>query len=220
MPLIKKRDTLSDLIQKAADKKKALHDERNRQNSAYMGWIDNNGELLPFLKHVWEGVTCKRSDADANNDPKELSERLLNLSSYFLMFVELKLIKICRFFAITLAILVLIIDTSSSTDDMHYLLEFKTIVDIIASIYYAIDGVAKMLSFASYMEVAEDLNQKMSLTTIMRRSGCIDVPLAALCLIYVNNYDVNKWMHLVRCVVISFFFLEQMPQLDVLLVCI
>lgn len=207
MPLVKRHDTLTDLIKKGAEKKQSLHDERRRQSAYYAGWT---------LQEKPESIAYDEKGAP-RVDPEE-KDKLLPLSSFALWVVEMQFIKYTRFIALIGAFIILTVDASTNPEEVGSLLHFIYPLDYVVNVYYIIDGVVKMVSMYAYISIARNCSQLITMTTYCRRSGIIDVPLSVFCLIYRNDTAVNKWLHLVRCMALSLFFLEQTPQIDVLMV--
>jgi hypothetical protein len=206
MPLVQHRDTLTDLIRKGAEKKQSLHDERRRQSAYYAGWdIADLPESIAYDK-----------DNNPVVDPDE-KDRALRISALFLWCVETRYIKITRCIALIGAFFILTVDASTDPDTLRGLIDFVYALDYIVNIYYILDGGLKMLSMYSYICIAKNCGQMITTTTYFRRSGVFDVPLSLMCLVYAKDTDVNQWLHLMRCMTLSFFFLEQMPQIDVLM---
>lgn len=150
-------------------------------------------------------------------DPDE-TDPLLPLSALFLWTIEMKFIKFARFIALIGAFIILTVDASSNPYSVHGLVDIIYLLDYIVNIYYIFDGGLKMLSMYSYLAIAKNCSQSITATTYFRRSGIVDVPLSALSLVYSYDTSVNKWLHLMRCAALSLFFLEQTPQIDVLMV--
>ena len=207
MPLVKRHDTLTDLIKKGAEKKQSLHDERRRQSAYYAGWT---------LEEKPESIAYDETGAP-RVDPEE-KDKLLPVSSLALWVVEMQFIKCTRFIALIGAFVILTVDASTNPEEAGSLLDFVYPLDYVVNVYYIIDGVIKMMSMYSYISIAKNCSQTITMTTYCRRSGIIDVPLSVFCLIYRNDTAVNKWLHLIRCIALSLFFLEQTPQIDVLMV--
>ena len=207
MPLVKHHDTLTDLIKKGAEKKQSLHAERLRQSAYYAGWdINDPPESIAYDEG---GVPLV--------DPKD-EDRLLGFSALFLWVVEMKLIKYTRFIGLLGAFIILTVDGTTNPESLNDLLDVIYPLDYVVNVYYIIDGGLKMCSMYCYLCIAKNCEQNVTYITYMRRSGVLDVPLSVFCLIYRNDTGVNQWLHLIRCMMLSFFFLEQAPQIDVLMV--
>lgn len=207
MPLVKHHDTLSDLIKKGAEKKQGLHDERRRQSAYYAGWtIEELPESIAYC-----------DNGEPLIDPAE-KDPFLPYSALFLWIVEMKFIKYTRFVALIGAFIILTVDASTNPHEIEGLPSFVYPLDFIINIYYVLDGGLKLLSMYCYVAIARNCKQQLTITTYFRRSGIVDVPLSAISLAYSGDTGVNKWLHLARCMALSLFFLEQTPQIDVLMV--
>lgn len=233
MPLVQKHDTLTDLIRKGADRKQLLNNERQVQSEYYLGWRRDEDDGFGYGDPDWSGSgsgsggrsrsgkggagSSGRYDGPA---PDLSKDRKLQISAWFLWIVDLPYIKYTRLVAIIFVFFTLTIGVSSNPEDVPHLQEAKSAIEYIVNAYYILDGIAKMMSLHCYLVIARDLTQHVTPITTLRRSGFVDVAISILCLIFEANghTEVLKWLQLMRCMFLSLFFLEQMPQIDVLMV--
>ena len=198
MPLVKHRDTLSDLIRKGGERKSNFKDERIKQSELL---IRNFAIVNP------EDGSIIRSDDEITP--------WLRFSSVFLYIVELWAVKVTRFIAIVLAFTIVLAETSGQQDDG--LQRTVIVLDYICVTYYLLDGLAKLFSMLAYREIVlKHLFIKIGKLQYFRRSGVVDLGIAIATLIYIDKTDISRWLHLLRCASISLFYLEQLPQIDVL----
>jgi hypothetical protein len=202
MPLVKHRDTLTDLIRKAAERKMAAQEQRKR--------------VISYLI----GASANKSDGHGMDAVKlAVHEDIpLRVSSFFLWIVEMQFVTYTRLLALVLAFLVLFNDSLGNIDRSRDFGSAISLIEIIVSSYYVVEGGLKLCSLYAFLEISATLKRHISLSDGCRRSGIADIVLSALCLAYVNNHDVSKWLHLVRCAIITLLFLEKMPQIDMLMV--
>ena len=132
--------------------------------------------------------------------------------------VEMQFVTYTRLLALVLAFLVLFSDSLGNVEQSHDFKNAVRLIEIIVSSYYVVDGGFKLCSLYAFLEISVTLKRHISMSDGCRRSGIADILLSALCLVYVRNHDVNKWLHLVRCVIITLLILEKMPQIDMLMV--
>lgn len=197
MPLVRRRDTLSDLIRKGGDHKSILKGERVKQSELMihnLAILNSDGEVIRSSEEV---------------------PFLLRLSAVFLWIVEQSAVKFTRFVAIVLAFTIVIVITSGHESEDLYAAMY--ILEYICDVYYILDGTSKLFSMYAYVEIVHNhLYQKITRTTYLRRSGVVDLLIAVLSLVYIYDSMTNRWLHLIRCACISLFYLEQLPQIDVL----
>jgi hypothetical protein len=199
MPLTKQRDNLSDLIRKGAQKKRIMRSERKRHSIYYSG-------------------QAREMEYDEFGMPIINNNLLLKISSYFVWLLELPFIKVTRLFAILISFFILAIDSDTTAENFAEWRTAKFVLELYVNSYYVVDGSFKLLSIYAYLDIAQTLNQKLTVITYLRRSGVIDIIVAVLCFILISNSAVGRWLHLLRCALLSLFFLEQMPEIDVLMV--
>lgn len=197
MPLVRKRDTLQDLIRKTAQRRMALDEDRQ--------------DISFNLSHRRRGE---------NEVGYSSSFVCFRVSAFFLWITEMRIVKYLRLSAILIAFVVL----STAASDGHFSLETKhavLIMDYLVTCYYILDGFCKICSFKSYYEIMHSLSSEgLTFTDGVRRTGVADLIINILCLWYIDDHNISKWLSLLRCVLLTILFLEQMRQIDVLLVSI
>lgn len=236
MPLVQKHDTLTDLIRKGAERKQLINSERQVQSEYYLGWRRDEDSTYGFGDPDSSGSSSgsglrgrsgKGSGSSGSGSgrydgpaPDLSKDRKLRISAWFLWIVDLPYIKLTRLFAIIIVFFTLTIGVSSHPEQIPHLLAAKAALEYIVNAYYILDGIAKMMSLHCYLVIARDLSQHVSAITTLRRSGFVDVAISLLCLVFEADGHSNglKWLQLLRCMFLSLFFLEQMPQIDVLMV--
>ena len=130
----------------------------------------------------------------------------------------MRIVKYLRLAAILIAFVVL----SAAASSRHVSIEFANavlILDYVVTCYYLVDGFCKICSFKSYYEITHSLSvDGLTITDGIRRTGIADLIINVFCLLYIGHDRINKWLSLLRCVLLTVLLLEQMRQIDVLLV--
>eukprot|EP00602_Paraphysomonas_sp_CaronLab_P008781 CAMPEP_0185029542 /NCGR_PEP_ID=MMETSP1103-20130426/15903_1 /TAXON_ID=36769 /ORGANISM="Paraphysomonas bandaiensis, Strain Caron Lab Isolate" /LENGTH=970 /DNA_ID=CAMNT_0027564335 /DNA_START=184 /DNA_END=3096 /DNA_ORIENTATION=+ len=137
----------------------------------------------------------------------------VTLSTWVHSVVDSAPVRISRMIVIMLAFSTLAVRTSHTLDDAREgALDY---LDWLIDSYFIALGVLKLIAVHAKITVKRTLEGKIRKWDIFKNSGVIDATVSALSLSFGQGV-VGDWFRLIRVLIISTFFLQHLPHIDVL----